>query len=158
MRQWIFYGKGNTSCLTLFIVQLLTGLVTFQISPKSKSLPVHLSAPFFTKSIGVLPCWGVHALVVNESIYKICGVQFPVLINALNQRSWLLTSSTPPLLAPCGAGQPEERHAGRMPLGSPLEGLCLHFLPCFFAESLVATGKRGPISPKSTLVLELKKQ
>ena len=98
-------------------MQLRTGLVTFQISPKSKALPVHLSSPFFTKPIAALPCRGVRALLVNGSIYTMCGVHFPILINALNRRSWPLTSSAPPLLALGRSGQPLGRCAGRVPSG-----------------------------------------
>lgn len=66
---------------------------------------VHLSAPFFTR---IHPA-GVGVLWVNPSIYAMCGVPFPTLMNTLNPRSWLLLSSAPPLLALGGAGQPQER-------------------------------------------------
>lgn len=90
-------------------------LVTFQISPKSDwCLSV---SPFFTEihrcpASLKCPCshgeW-VHLQNAWDTVSK--------LINALNKRSWLLTRSAPPLLAPCGAGQPRERCPGRMPPG-----------------------------------------
>ena len=64
---------------------------------------------------------------MNGSIYKMRRLQFAKLINALNKRSWLLTRSTPSLLALCGAGQPRRGVLAECPLGSPFEGLCLHF-------------------------------
>lgn len=128
---WLFHAAMNILWERKYLVSesfysvATHGLGTFQILPKSKSLPVHPSLYFLFRihqSPTSLRCW---VPLVNGPVCKTCGVPLAVLINILSWRG--------------GVGYPLNSaqsfwpgDGGQYQVGFPVEhrpllGTCQHF-------------------------------
>lgn len=149
---WLFHTAMNILWERKYLVSesfysvATHGLGTFQILPKSKSLPVHPSL-YLLFRIHQCPtslrCW---VLLVNGSVCKTCGVQLAVLISILSWRGEVGHPSVLP--SPLAWGVLVS--TGWLPCGIQTTSRYLSAL----SASLLCSERDVLESPESTLILE----